>query len=96
MLPKRLTVHDNFVKKIVLKATSTSSVESLYSSCHFCQFASNSLEDLQGLIQAKDDSDSHFWTQKHWRTNSTFFSLPVLSKTVETKKQMYLKTKLIF
>ena len=47
MLPKRLAVH-NFVKKIVLKTTSTSSLESLYSSCHFCQFASNSLRDLQG------------------------------------------------
>ena len=55
MLPKRLTVHDNFVKKIVLKAASRSSVESLYSSCHFCQFASNSLRDLQGLIQPKND-----------------------------------------
>ena len=43
MLLKPETVHDNFVKKIVLKATSTSREESLYSSCHFCQFASNSL-----------------------------------------------------
>ena len=55
MLPKRLAVHDNFVKKLVLKATSTSSVKSLYLSCHFCQFASNSLRDLQGLIQPKND-----------------------------------------
>ena len=55
MLRRRLAVNDNFVKKIVLKATSTSSVESLYSSCHFCQFASNSLRDLQGLIQPKND-----------------------------------------
>ena len=65
MLPKRLTVHDNFVKKIVLKATSTSSVESLYSSCHFCQFASNSLRDLQGLKQPKDDSNYRFCTLKN-------------------------------
>ena len=81
MLPKRLAVH-NFVKKIVLKTTSTSSLESLYSSCHFCQFASNSLRDLQGPKM----TDYRFWTQKNWHPNSTFFSLPVLSKTVESEK----------
>ena len=83
MLLKPETVHDNFVKKIVLKATSTSSEESLYSSCHFCQFASNSLWDLQGVIQPKNDSDYCFWAQKNWNPN---FSLPVLSETVENEK----------
>ena len=81
MLPRRLTVH-NFVKKIVLKTTSISSLESLYSSCHFCQFASNSLRDLQGPKM----TDYHFWTQKNWHPNSTIFSLLVLSKTVENEK----------
>ena len=98
--------------KKILKATSQSSVESLYSSCHFCQFASNSLRDLQVLIQPKNDSDYSFWTQKNWHPNSTFFNLPVLSKTVENEKfnwngiipcskiltqiKLYLKTRLIF
>ena len=44
---KHQAVRDNFVKKTI-KPTSTSIVESLYSSCHSFQFASNSLPDLQG------------------------------------------------
>ena len=80
---KHQAVRDNFVKKTI-KPTSTSIVESLYSSCHSFQFASNSLPDLQGPNQPKDGSDYRFRTQKNWRPNSTFFSLPMLSKTVET------------
>ena len=38
-----------------MKATFTNIVESFYSSCHFCQFANNSLRELQGLIQPKDE-----------------------------------------
>ena len=99
MFPKHQAVRDNFVKKLVLKTISTSIIESHYLSCHFCQLASNSLQDLQGLKQPNDDSDYHFSMQKNWRPNSTFFSLSFLSKTVERKnkkKQLYLKTKLIF
>ena len=87
MLPKHQAVRDNLWKKLVLKVTSTSILESLYLSCHFFQFASNSLQDLQGLKQPKDETDYHFWTQTNWRPNSPLFSLPVLSKTVETKNK---------
>ena len=112
ILTKRLAVHDNFVKKLVLKATSTSSVESLYSSCHFCQFTSNSMRDLQGLMQPKNDR-LPLLDAKNWHPNSTFFSLPVLSQKqlkmkslikngiiprskILTQITLYLKAKLTF
>ena len=49
MLLKLQAVYDNFVKAISNESHLYNSVESLYSSCHFCQFASNSLRDLQSL-----------------------------------------------
>ena len=40
---------------------------------------------VQGLIQPKNDSHYHFWVRKVWCPDSTFFSLSVLSKTVENE-----------
>ena len=37
----------------------------------------------QSLIQPKNDSGYRFWVREVWCPNSTFFSLFVLSKTVE-------------
>ena len=39
----------------------------------------------QGLILPKNDGGYHFWVRKVLRQVSTFFSLPVLSKTGENK-----------
>ena len=40
---------------------------------------------VQGLIQPRNDSHYHFWVRKVWCPDSTFFSLSVLSKTVENE-----------
>ena len=39
----------------------------------------------QGLIQPKNDNNYLFWVLKVWHPNATFFSLSVLSKTVENE-----------
>ena len=44
---------------------------------------------FQGLIQPKNDNGYRFWVQNVWRPNSTYFSLSVLSKTVENKRFNY-------
>ena len=64
MFPKHQAVRDNFVKKLVLKTTSTIIIESHYLSCHFCRLASNSLQDLQGLKQPNDTVITAFQRKK--------------------------------